>query len=191
MTVTTRLAGAAAALLLASASLFGAVYDVDPTHSSVGFKIRHMMISNVSGHFGEFSGSYDLENGTLASLTGSVSADSVDTGIAKRDAHLKSPDFFDAAKFPKITFTMTKFDGDKVTGELTMHGVTRTVTLDATVSGTIKDPWGMTRSSVALEGKIKRSDFGLTYNQVLEAGGVALGDEVKITVELEGIAKPL
>ena len=191
MKICTKMLGAAAALSLSSALLFGAVYDVDPTHSTVGFKVRHMMISNVNGHFSDFSGSYDLEGRVLKSFSGSVETASIDTGIAKRDDHLRSPDFFNAAKYPKLTFTMTKFDGEHVTGELTMHGVTRSVTFDAEVSGTIKDPWGMTRSSVVLEGKIKRSDFGLTYNQVLEAGGVAVGDEVKIIIELEGIAKPL
>ncbi|WP_345984517.1 YceI family protein [Sulfurimonas sp. HSL-1656] len=191
MKLSTRILGTAAAISLSSSLLFGAVYDVDPTHSTVGFKVRHMMISNVNGHFADFSGSYDLEGNVLKSFTGSVKTASVDTGIVKRDDHLKSADFFDAAKYPDITFTMTKFDGESITGELTLHGVTRSVTFDAEVSGTIKDPWGMTRSSVLLEGKIKRSDFGLTYNQVLEAGGVAVGDDVKLTIELEGIAKPL
>ncbi|MHC3994719.1 YceI family protein [Thiomicrolovo sp. ZZH C-3] len=191
MKLSTRILGAATALSLSTSLLFGAVYDVDPTHSNVGFKIRHMMISNVSGRFAEFSGSYDLEGNVLNSLTGTIKSTSIDTDNAKRDDHLRSADFFDVAKYPEITFNMTKFDGESVTGELSIHGVTRTVTLEAEVSGTIKDPWGMTRSSIILEGSIKRSDFGLTYNQVLEAGGVALGDKVKITIELEGIAKPL
>ena len=147
---------AAAALLLSAGLLRATPFEVDPTHSSVGFKVRHLMISNVKGKF---------------------------------DAHLKSADFFDAEKYPKITFRMTKFDGGKVIGDLTMHGVTRTVTLKAETSDTIKDPWGLTRSSVSLEGELNRSDFGLVYNQVLEAGGVAIGDEIRLTVELEGIAE--
>ncbi|UFS61532.1 YceI family protein [Sulfurimonas sp. HSL-3221] len=191
MKIYTRMLGAAAALSLSTSLLLGAVYDVDPTHSNVGFKIRHMMISNVNGRFAEFSGNYDLEGKVLKALSGTIKSASVDTDNAKRDDHLRSADFFDVAKYPEITFTMTSFDGDSVTGELTIHGVTRTVTLEAEVSGTIKDPWGMTRSSIILEGSIKRSDFGLTYNQVLEAGGVALSDKVKITIELEGIAKPV
>ncbi|WP_345969198.1 YceI family protein [Sulfurimonas sp. HSL1-6] len=191
MKIYTRMLGAAAALSLSTSLLLGAVYDVDPTHSNVGFKIRHMMISNVNGRFAEFSGNYDLEGKVLKALSGTIKSASVDTDNAKRDDHLRSADFFDAAKYPEITFTMTSFDGDSVTGELTIHGVTRSVTLEAEVSGTIKDPWGMTRSSIILEGSIKRSDFGLTYNQVLEAGGVALSDKVKITIELEGIAKPV
>ncbi|WP_345971907.1 YceI family protein [Sulfurimonas diazotrophicus] len=191
MKIYTRMLGAAAALSLSTSLLLGAVYDVDPTHSNVGFKIRHMMISNVNGRFAEFSGNYDLEGKVLKALSGTIKSASVDTDNAKRDDHLRSADFFDVAKYPEITFTMTSFDGDSVTGELTIHGVTRSVTLEAEVSGTIKDPWGMTRSSIILEGSIKRSDFGLTYNQVLEAGGVALSDKVKITIELEGIAKPV
>ena len=147
---------AAAALLISAGLLRATPFEVDPTHSSVGFKVRHLMISNVKGKF---------------------------------DAHLKSADFFDAEKYPKITFRMTKFDGGKVIGDLTMHGVTRAVTLKAKTSDTIKDPWGLTRSSVSLGGELNRSDFGLVYNQVLEAGGVAIGDEIRLTVELEGIAE--
>jgi polyisoprenoid-binding protein YceI len=185
----TKLLSAAAALFIASGTLLAAPFDVDPAHSSVGFKVRHLMISNVKGHFGTFSGRYDFENGKLLALTGTVDTASVDTGIGKRDAHLKSADFFDADRFPEITFKMTKFEAGSVTGELTLHGVTRPVTLNAEVSGPIKDPWGLTRTSVALEGTIKRSDFGLDYNQLLEAGGVAVGDEVNLAIELEGIAK--
>ena len=185
----TKLLSAVTAAMLSAGALLAAPYEVDPTHSSVNFKVRHMMISNVVGKFDTFSGSYDMENGKLLALTGTVDTASVDTGIEKRDGHLKSADFFDVTKYPTITFKMTKFDGDKVTGDLTMHGVTHSVTLDAEVSDTIKDPWGLTRSSVSLSGKVKRSDYGLTYNQVLEAGGVAVGDEIKISVELEGIAK--
>lgn len=184
-----KLLSAAAALLLTSGLLMGATYDVDPSHSSVGFKVKHLMISNVKGHFNTFSGSYDMENGKLTALTGTVEAASIDTGIEKRDNHLRSADFFDAAKYPQITFKMTKFEGDTVTGELTMHGVTLPVTLQSEVSGPIKDPWGMTRSSVSLSGKVNRMDYGLKYNQVLEAGGVAVGNEITLSVELEGIAK--
>jgi polyisoprenoid-binding protein YceI len=179
---------AAATLVMTSGTLLAATFDVDPAHSSVGFTVRHMMISNVVGKFDTFSGTYVLKDGRLVSLTGSIDTASVNTGIEKRDADLKSPNFFDAPKYPEITFKMTELDGDKVTGELTMHGVTRPVTLDAEVSGTIKDPWGNTRSSVSLSGKLNRRDFGLTYNQLLETGGVVVGDEVKLAVELEGVA---
>ena len=184
-----RLIASAAAFLMAGGLLFGAPYTVDVSHSSVGFKIKHLMISNVTGNFSRFSGSYDLESGVLKSLEGHIEAASVDTGVEKRDDHLRSPDFFDAARYPDITFTMTGVSGDTLTGDLTLHGVTRSVTLEAEVSGVVKDPWGNTRSSISLSGKIKRSDFGLTWNKALETGGVVVGDEVKLSVELEGIAK--
>lgn len=184
-----RLLVAASALALTSGLLFGASYSVDPAHSGVSFKVKHLMISNVKGDFTRFSGSYDLEKGVLKSLEGTVEAASVDTGIEKRDDHLRSDDFFDVAKYPEITFKMTRFNGDTVTGDLTLHGVTRSVTLDADVSGTVKDPWGNVRSGVSLSGAVKRSDFGLTWNKALETGGVVVGDDIRITVELEGIAK--
>lgn len=183
--------GAVSVLILTSVSLFGAKYDVDPAHTQVGFKIKHMMISNVSGKFDTFSGSYELENGKVNNLEATMDTASINTGIDKRDAHLKSADFFDAVKYPKIRFVMTGFDGEHLTGDLTMHGVTQRITLDAEVSGTIKDPWGNTRSAIELTGKIKRSDFGLKWNQVIEAGGVAVGDDVKLSIQIEGIAKPL
>lgn len=189
MKLSTSLIAASAALVLGSGSLFGALYNVDASHSSVGFKVKHMMISNVSGNFLKFGGSYDLDEGTLKALEGTIEVGSIDTGIEKRDAHLKNEDFFDAAKHPEITFVMKTFDGDSVTGDLTMHGVTRSVTLDAEVSGTITDPWGNVRSAVALNGSIKRSDFGLNWNKALETGGVVVGDKIKLDIELEGIAK--
>jgi polyisoprenoid-binding protein YceI len=178
-----------ATAVLLTGMLNAAPYDVDIAHSSVGFKIKHLMISNVKGNFAEFSGSYDLEGGKLKALDGSIKASSIDTGIDKRDTHLKSADFFDVAKFPDITFKMTSFSGEKLTGDLTIHGVTKSVTLESEVSGTIKDPWGKTRSSISLNGTINRSDYGLTWNKALEAGGVVVGDEVKLSIELEGIAK--
>jgi len=184
-----KLLSATAALLLSSGLLMGATYNVDPAHSSVGFKVKHLMISNVKGHFNTFSGAYDMDKGTITAFTGTIDANSIDTGIEKRDNHLRSADFFDVAKYPEITFKMTKFDGDTMTGDLTMHGVTLPVTLETEVSGPIKDPWGMTRSSVSLSGKLDRKDYGLKYNQVLEAGGVAVGNEIKLSIEIEGIAK--
>ncbi len=186
--MSTAILRSAAALLLTSGALFAAPFTVDPVHSTVGFKVRHMMISNVIGKFDKFSGTYDLEDGKLLSLNGTVETASVDTGVEKRDADLKSANFFNVAKYPEMTFKMTAFDGKSVTGELTMHGVTRPLTLEAEVSGTIKDPWGNTRSSISLSGKLKRSDFGLTYNPLLETGGVIVGDEIKLSIDLEGIA---
>lgn len=182
------LLGTVSALIIGSSSLFGATYNVDPGHTNVGFKIKHMMISNVVGHFATFTGSYDLDGAKLSNLKATIEVDSIDTGVAKRDAHLKSADFFDVAKYPEMTFVMTDFKDGQVIGDLTIHGVTRSVALDADVSGTIKDPWGNTRSALELTGKIKRSDFGLKWNQVIEAGGVAVGDDVKLSIQVEGIA---
>ncbi len=184
-----KLIAAAAAMALSSSLLLAAPFGVDAAHSSVGFKIKHLMISNVTGTFNAFSGSYDLEKGALKALEGHIKVASIDTGIEKRDAHLRAPDFFDVEKYPEITFVMTSFGGDSVTGDLTIRGVTRSVTLDAEVSGTVTDPWGGTRSSVSLSGAIKRSDFGMTWNKAMETGGIVVGDKVKLMIEIEGIAK--
>jgi len=176
-----------AGLLIASAGASAAVYKVDVSHSSVGFKVKHMMISTVTGKFNNFNGTYDLEKGQFKSLSGQIKADSVDTGIAKRDDHLRSADFFDAAKFQDITFVMTSATKDKMTGDLTIHGIKKKVTLDIDMGGVVEDPWGNMRSGFVLTGSIKRKDFGLNWNKAIEAGGVVVGDEVKLVVEVEGI----
>lgn len=188
MKISKLLTSAAVAAML-SGFLYGAPFEVDIEHSNVGFKIKHLMISNVKGHFSKFSGTYDLDNGVLKSLNGTIETASIDTGIEKRDNHLRSADFFEVEKYPQITFKMTSFKEEEVTGDLTIHGVTKSVTLEAEVSGAVKDPWGNMRSGISLEGEIKRSDFGLKWNEVLEAGGVVVGDEVKLSIELEGIEK--
>lgn len=163
---------------------------IDKSHSEVGFSIKHMMISNVKGKFHEFDADieYDTKNKKFESLSATVEATSIDTGIEKRDNHLRSADFFEVSKFPNITFEMTSYSasGDEgvMTGDLTIHGVTKSVKLDVTVNGTIKDNSGNTRIGFTLEGKINRKDFGLTWNKIVEAGGFAVGDKVKITIEL-------
>ncbi len=171
-----------------ASSLVAAPYTVDVSHSHVGFKVKHMMISTVSGNFGGFTGAYDLEKGVLKSLSGTIKADSIDTGIVKRDDHLRSADFFDVAKYPEITFNLISHKGKKVTGNLSMHGVTKKVTLDLDMGGVVTDPWGNKRSGFVLSGTINRKDFGLTWNKAMEAGGVVVGDEIKMVVEIEGIA---
>ena len=174
--------------LLAS-TLFAGNYNVDASHSNVGFKIKHMMISNVVGKFDTFKGTfeYDEKKNTLTSLTGEIEVSSVNTENKKRDGHLQAPDMFDVKKYPKINFVVTKIDGEDVYGDFTLKGITKNIKFELENGGTIKDPWGNFRAGFALTGKIKRSDFGLTYNSVLEAGGVAVGDLVKLNVELEGI----
>lgn len=178
------------ASLLGAATLFAGTYNVDPDHSNVAFKVKHMMISNVKGQFDKFSGSfvYDEKTKTLQSLQGVVDVNSISTDNAKRDAHLKSADFFDVAKYPKMTMTLTKVKGDYAYVKLTIHGITKDVKMELETSGmVIKDPWGNVRTGLSLSGKVNRKDFGLNWNQLIEAGGVMVGDRVKISVELEGI----
>lgn len=181
------LAAVIAGLLLGSTALSAALYKVDPSHSNVGFKVKHMMISTVTGKFGNFSGSYELEKGQFKSLKGDIKSASIDTGIVKRDDHLRSPDFFDAPKFGDIAFVMSSATKDKMTGNLTIRGITKKVTLDIDMGGTVTDPWGNQRSGFVLTGQINRKDFGLNWNKAIEAGGVVVGDEVKLVVEIEGI----
>lgn len=180
------------ASILAAGALYAGTYNVDASHSNVGFKVKHMMISNVSGKFNDFSGSfeYDEKTNTLKSLKGIVKVASVDTSNEKRDNHLKQSDFFAADKYPEITFELEKVEGDKAYGKLTMRGVTKKEVFDLETSGgTIEDNWGNKRTGISLIGKVNRFDYGIKYNSVLEAGGVAVGKDVKITIELEGIAK--
>ena len=170
-----------------------ATYTIDPAHSSAHFVVRHMMISNVRGTFTKLEGmvEYDPEKPAETKITAAIDAASISTREPQRDAHLRSADFLEVEKYPSITFRSTGVtpgdDGEgKVTGDLTIHGVTREVTLK--VEGPteeMKDPWGNLRLGASATTKIKRSDFGLTYNAVLETGGFLVGDELKIEVEVE------
>ena len=166
-------------------------YMLDKAHSHVEFKVKHMMISNVSGDFKDFDAviQFDEKNKKLTKLEGTIQVASIDTGIEKRDNHLRSDDFFAADKHPKMTFKMTKATDDAVTGELTIRGVTKTVTLDLDFGGVATDPWGNERMGFELSGKINRKDFGLMWNKALETGGVLVGDTVKMTVAVEAIKK--
>jgi polyisoprenoid-binding protein YceI len=169
-------------------------YQIDSAHSAAHFSVRHLMVSNVRGEFTKLSGTvvYDAANPANSSLEARVEVASISTREPQRDAHLKSPDFFDAEKFPELTFRSKQVvnEGDewKVKGDLTIHGVTREVTL--TVEGPtpeVKDPWGGFRIGATAETKIHRKDFGLTWNMALEAGGVVVGDDVKISIEIEAM----
>lgn len=168
-------------------------WTIDPSHSEVGFKVRHLMVANVRGSFGKYDAKLELDEKdvTKSKLTVDIDAASIDTNDAKRDEHLRSPDFFDVAKFPKLSFVSTavkKAGKDKlaVTGNLTIRGVTKSVTLDVHAPAqTIKDPWGNTKRGFEATAKIKREDFGLTWNKALEAGGVLVGSEVTINIEAE------
>lgn len=170
-------------------------YQIDSAHSGAQFSVRHMMVSNVRGALGKVTGTvqYDPAKFDASKVTASVDVRGINTQEPKRDAHLKSPDFFDAEKFPAIAFESTKWwkDGDKVkiAGNLTMHGVTKPVTLDAEISPAIKNPQGGARIGGTITAKLNRSDYGLTWNRALEAGGVSVSDEVAITIDIEAVAK--
>lgn len=169
------------------------IWKIDPAHSAADFKVRHMMIANVKGAIKGITGEL-TEHATdtsLSSIEATLDVNTINTGEAQRDAHLKSADFLDTEKYPTITFKSTKVEkkGDAeyaVTGDLTLHGVTKPVKL--AVEGPTppqKDPWGNTRIGLAATTKVNRKDFGLTYNAALETGGVLVGDEVHIAIELE------
>jgi len=179
--------------LFASAS----TWIIDPEHSNVGFKVRHLMVSNVRGNFEKFTGTVDLNDKDITKSRVEVTIDtnSINTNVQKRDTHLRSPDFFDVAKYPAMTFMSTrvaKAGGGKlkVTGNLTLHGITKEVTLDVEgPTGESKDPWGNTRKGATATTRINRKDFGLTWNKALETGGVVVGDDIAITLEIEMIKK--
>ena len=169
-------------------------YQIDPAHTAAHFSIRHMMISNVRGEFTKTSGTilYDAQNQENSSVEANIDASSISTGDAQRDGHLKSADFLDVEHFPSITFRSTSVvhskDGGKVTGELTIHGVTRDVTLEVEgLAPEAKDPWGNARIGGTATTKISRKDFGLSWNAALEAGGLLIGDDVKIEIDFQAI----
>lgn len=170
-----------------------ATWTIDTSHSAVHFVARHMVIAKVRGGFKAFSGTVELDEADMTKSTVSVSIDaaSIDTAEEKRDAHLKSADFFDVEKFPTLSFkskSITKSgDGYKVAGELTMHGVTKDVVLDANFEGKGKDPWGGERVAFAAKTSVNREDFGLKWNQVLEAGGLLVSNKIEIELEVEAI----
>ena len=171
-------------------------YELDPAHTSVHFSVRHMMVSNVRGEFGKTSGKimFDPANPANSTVEATIDVSSISTRDVQRDGHLKSADFLDVEKFPTITFRSTRIEvdegGGKVTGDLTIHGVTHSITLD--VEGPTeeaKDPWGNQRIGASATAKLSRKDFGLVWNASLETGGVLVGDEVKITIDAEAIRK--
>lgn len=168
-------------------------YQIDPAHSSLQFSIRHLMVSNVRGSFTGVHGTvlFDTDHPENSTVEAEIDVNTIATNDEKRDAHLKSADFFDTAQFPQMKFRSTgvqKKGSDRytVTGDLTLHGVTKPVTLEVEdVTEEAKDPWGNSRIGASVKAKLKRSDFGLNWNAALEAGGVLVGDEVKLDFELE------
>jgi polyisoprenoid-binding protein YceI len=171
-------------------------WDFDLSHSSINFHVRHLMVSKVHGRFTGWSGKLELDEQDLtkSQLEVTIDASSIDTREDKRDAHLRSPDFLDVEKFPTITFkstqiTKTSDEEYRVAGDLTIHGVTRPVTLDVEGGGRVNDPWGGTRTGFSAKTSISRKDFGLTWNVALEAGGFLVGDKLDINLEIEAVKK--
>jgi polyisoprenoid-binding protein YceI len=167
-------------------------WNLDPSHSEVTFKVKHMMITNVSGSFTEFAMEAETEGEdfTKSDVTFTAKAASVNTNAEQRDTHLRSAEFFDSDKFPEIKFKATKYEkvaGDdyKLHGDLTIKDVTKTITLDVEYGGIQKDPWGNMKAGFTVNGKINRKDFGLTWNATLETGGVMVSEEVKINCEIQ------
>lgn len=167
-------------------------YTIDPAHSTAGFKVRHLMVSNVRGEFSKVTGTVvvDRDAPENSKVEARIDASTIHTRDEQRDAHLKSADFLDVEKFPELTFVSKKVagaDGEwKVTGDLTIHGVTKQVTLDVEgLAPEVKDPWGNVKSGATAATKISRKDFGMVFNMALETGGVMVGDEVTISLELE------
>jgi polyisoprenoid-binding protein YceI len=169
-------------------------WEIDSSHSSVHFSVRHLVIAKVRGTFGRWSGTVQVPDGDFlkGTVTVTIDASSIDTGVDQRDAHLKSPDFFDVAQFPELKFVGKRVQprsGNEidVVGDLTIRGITREVILRVEQHGQAKDPWGNLRAAFTAKTAIDRKDFGLTYNQVLETGGVMVGDRVEIEAEIEAV----
>jgi polyisoprenoid-binding protein YceI len=169
-------------------------WEIDSSHSSIQFTVRHLVIAKVRGQFSRWTGSISAPDGDFsrATLSAAIDAGSIDTGVADRDAHLRSADFFDVERYPEVTFTSTEVtrvadDRLLLAGALTIKGVTRDVVLDVEPLGLAKDPWGNERAAFSATTSIDRRDFGLTWNQVLETGGVMVGDRIDITFEIEAV----
>lgn len=170
-------------------------WAIDPSHSEIQFKVKHMVITTVTGSFTEFNGSAesadDFEN---ASISFEANVHSINTNSEQRDGHLKSADFFEADKYPKLTFASTKFtntgdDKFDLVGDLTIKGITKSVRLAVEYTGTVKDPYGQTKAGFELRGKINRKDFGLTWNALTEAGGALVSEEVRLEANLQLVKK--
>lgn len=165
---------------------------IDPAHSEITFKVKHLMISNVKGEFKTFQANIDGEDFTTSTISANIDTTSIATNNNDRDTHLKSPDFFEVEKYPEITFVSTsikKVDDDefKLVGDLTIKGTTKEITLDVEFGGFMKDPYGNEKAGFSINGKLNRKDFGLNWNAALEAGGVMVGNEIKINAEVQFI----
>jgi polyisoprenoid-binding protein YceI len=168
-------------------------WTADPAHSSFGFSVKHLGIATVRGTFGEFEGKIVLDGDLAdAKVTGSAKAASIDTSQPDRDTHLRSADFFDAETYPELTFestSLTEIDDEtfEITGDLTMHGVTKPITLKAVLQGTEVDPWGNDRIGFEITGQLERSEWGMKFNQALGSGNLAVSDKVKLTLDISAV----
>jgi len=191
--MTRKFFAAAVLTTLAALPLQAESYKIDPSHSEVGFTIRHM-VSNVRGRFNDFAGTVDMDPKApqKGSVEFSVKTTSIDTGNANRDKHLRTAEFFDVEKYPEITFKSDSVkpagkDKYNVTGTLTMHGVSKKVTLPVTFNGEGKDPWGNTRAGFETATKLDRKEYGIVWNKAIDNGGVLLGDDVNVSINLETV----
>lgn len=175
----------------ASTKLAPGTWTADAAHSSIEFRVKHMMIANVKGRFSEFAATVDVAEDGAMSIEGTIEAASVDTHEKQRDEHLRSADFMDVENHPQITFRSTSVtvDDDDLTvvGDLTIRGTTRSVELEGDFNGVGMDPWGNERMALEVKGDISRKDFGLTWNQMLETGGVLVGEKIKMIIEVEAV----
>jgi len=172
-------------------SLAADTFNIDTNHSTVGFSVRHLVINNVHGKFNEFSGTVVVDNHAVKEAKGTIQVKSIDTGIAKRDAHLRTPDFFDAQQYPTITFVSKRAEkqGDEtvLVGDFTMRGVTKEISLPVKLSGPITDPWGGTRIGLYAKTKVNRKDYGISYNQSSKTGTMVVGEEIEIEINAEAV----
>jgi len=174
-------------LLLLGNVAFASNYQLDKSHSKISFKVKHMVITNVYGTFGNYEATIDYNKDTrvFKELSANINVASIDTDNKKRDGHLKSKDFFDINTFPNIAFKLLSVNGDEAQALLTIKGISKKVTLDFENNGTVKDPWGNTKLGLSFSTKISRKAFGLTWNKLLETGSLVVGDKITITVDLE------
>lgn len=187
-----------AVVLLAGALAAGTVwaadtYKIDRSHSSIQFAVRHLVVAKVKGEFNEFAGMilYDDKDIMKSSVEVTINTASIDTKDPKRDDHLRGPDFFDAAKFPQISFKSKRIektsDGYAVIGDLTMHGVTKEITIPFSIAGVVTDPWGNVRLGLSAQTKLNRQDYGVSWSKKMDSGGLVVGDDVEIDLEVEAV----
>ena len=191
MQIKQTLASIAAVLLLSPFAHAADTYKIDPAHTSIGFSVRHLGLSNVRGQFKEFAGVIMLDGGKITEASGTIQAKSVDTGVQQRDNHLRTADFFDATNYPTITFKTKRIEttGGQIVmiSDFTMRGVTKELRLPAKLAGPSKDPWGNLRIGLEAKTKLNREDYGINYHQVLETGVLGVGEEVELEINAEAV----